>query len=83
MSYRPADLRTDDDRRVDLHPLTFDTDGNGLQQLQDGSCGTYTADGLRGEGSIGTRPTTTIADVRLLAERFDLPLPPEYQSKRR
>ena len=50
-----VDLRADDDRRVDLHPLVFDTDGNGLQQLQDGSFGTYSADGLRGEGRIAGR----------------------------
>lgn len=93
-----VDLRADDDRRVDLHPLVFDTDGNGLQQLQDGSFGTYSADGLRGEGRIAGRRVCCLTpnlqmrfhcgytpddndrhDVRLLAERFGLPLPPEHQ----
>jgi len=96
-----ADLQADDDRRVDLHPLTFDTDRNGLQQLQDGSFGTYTADGLRGEGTIAGRRVDCLTpdlqirfhlgyppddndrhDVRLLTERFGLPLPSEYQGKR-
>lgn len=93
-----VDLWADDDRQVDLHPLVFDTNGNGLQQLQDGSFGTYGADGLRGEGRIAERRVACLTpdlqirfhrgytpddddrhDVRLLAERFDLPLPPEYQ----
>jgi lincosamide nucleotidyltransferase A/C/D/E len=96
-----ADLRADDDRRVDLHPLSFDTDGNGLQQLSDGSFGTYTCDGLRGEGTVAGRRVDCLTpdlqirfhlgyppddndrrDVRLLAERFDLPLPSEYQGTR-
>jgi lincosamide nucleotidyltransferase A/C/D/E len=48
-----ADLRSADDRRVDLHVLTFDEQGNGLQQLQDGSVGTYDKQGLSGIGTIG------------------------------
>jgi lincosamide nucleotidyltransferase A/C/D/E len=48
-----ADLRSKDDRRVDLHVLTFDEQGNGLQQLQDGSVGTYDKQGLSGIGTIG------------------------------
>jgi lincosamide nucleotidyltransferase A/C/D/E len=48
-----ADLRSVDDRRVDLHVLTFDEQGNGLQQLQDGSVGTYDKQGLSGIGTIG------------------------------
>jgi lincosamide nucleotidyltransferase A/C/D/E len=47
------DLRDGSDRRVDLHPLVFDADGNGLQKLQDGSFGTYFAEGLTGRGRIG------------------------------
>jgi lincosamide nucleotidyltransferase A/C/D/E len=48
-----ADLRSADDRRVDLHVLTFDEQGNGVQQLQDGSVGTYDKQGLSGIGTIG------------------------------
>jgi lincosamide nucleotidyltransferase A/C/D/E len=48
-----ANLRSADDRRVDLHVLTFDEQGNGFQQLQDGSVGTYDTQGLSGIGTIG------------------------------
>src|SRR6266567_1353475 len=40
------DLRDEHDHRIDLHPITLDAEGNGLQRLQDGSFGTYTAEGL-------------------------------------
>lgn len=46
-------LCDDGDRKVDLHPLVFDANGNGLQRLQDGSFGTYVAEGLTGRGRIG------------------------------
>ena len=60
------DLRDDRDHRVDLHPLTFDESGNGLQQLQDGRFGIYTAEGLTGTGSVGGRP------VRCLSRELQL-----------
>jgi lincosamide nucleotidyltransferase A/C/D/E len=60
------DLRDDKDHRVDLHPLTFDQAGNGLQQLQDGSYGTYTAEGLSGRGRVGRRPVRCLSrDLQL------------------
>ena len=60
------DLRDDKDHRVDLHPLTFDQAGNGLQQLQDGSYGTYTAEGLSGQGRVGRRPVRCLSrDLQL------------------
>lgn len=37
---------------VDLHPLAFDHDRNGVQRQLDGSTFTYTAQGLAGEGRI-------------------------------
>jgi aminoglycoside phosphotransferase (APT) family kinase protein len=55
------DLRDAADRRVDLHPLTFDATGNGLQQLQDGTFGTYTAEGLTGQGTVGQRPVPCLS----------------------
>jgi lincosamide nucleotidyltransferase A/C/D/E len=60
------DLRDDRDHRVDLHPLTFDGSGNGLQQLQDGRFGIYTAEGLTGAGSVSGRP------VRCLSRELQL-----------
>jgi lincosamide nucleotidyltransferase A/C/D/E len=46
------ELRDGQDHRIDLHPLVFDSDGNGRQQLQDGGWGVYPADGLAGSGII-------------------------------
>lgn len=60
------DLRDDQDHQVDLHPLTFDQAGNGLQQLQDGRYGTYTAAGLSGRGRVGRRA------VRCLSRELQL-----------
>jgi lincosamide nucleotidyltransferase A/C/D/E len=48
-----ADLRSADDRRVDLHVFTFDEQGNGVQRLQNGSVGIYDKQGLSGIGTIG------------------------------
>jgi len=52
--------------RIDLHPLTFDEHGNGLQRLQDGSFGTYTAEGLSATGRIGDMA------VRCLSPRLQM-----------
>lgn len=49
------DLRDDRDHRVDLHPLTFDESGSGLQRLQDGRFGIYSAEGLTGAGIVNGR----------------------------
>jgi lincosamide nucleotidyltransferase A/C/D/E len=60
------DLRDDQDHRVDLHPLTFDQSGNGLQQLQDGRFGTYTAEGLTGSGTVNNRQVRCLSrDLQL------------------
>ena len=40
-------------RQVDVHPVTFDADGNGLYQMDNGDTWTYPAAGLAGTGSIG------------------------------
>lgn len=47
-----ADAR---DRRLDLHPVTFDGEGGGLQRLQDGSAFRYPPEGLRGHGYVSGR----------------------------
>lgn len=60
------DMRSKEDSRVDLHPLKFDEEGNGQQQLQDGSFGTYTAAGLKGTGIIGGRRVACLSrDLQL------------------
>ena len=48
-------LRDPSDRRVDFHPVVFDESGNGWQELPDGSWGLYSAEGLRGVGTIAER----------------------------
>jgi lincosamide nucleotidyltransferase A/C/D/E len=47
-----VEVRDAHGHRVDIHPLTFGSRGNGLQELQDGTCGVYTVDGLSGKGLI-------------------------------
>jgi lincosamide nucleotidyltransferase A/C/D/E len=42
-----------DGRQVDVHPVTFDQQGNGLYQMDDGDTWTYPGTGLVGTGSIG------------------------------
>jgi len=63
-------LRDAGGRQVDLHPLTLDDNGNGLQRLQDGSIGTYPAEGLRGTGRLSGRPVPCLTrDLQLLFHR--------------
>ncbi len=55
------EMRDSYDHRVDLHPLTFDAEGNGLQELQNGSSGTYTVEGLSGTGAIDGQPVKCLS----------------------
>ncbi len=92
-----AVYRRPDGTTVDLHPLVPGSDGAGLQELQDGSFGTYTAQGLSGHGTVGDRPVRCLSpelqvafhlgfepddddrhDVRMLCQRFALPVPAQY-----
>ena len=55
------------ERRVDLHPVVFDNQGNGWQQLGVGAWGCYPADGLTGRGAIagqGVRCVTAELQLR-------------------
>jgi len=52
--------------QVDLHPLVFDSKGNGVQQVSAQSSFTYTATGLGGSGTIADRA------VRCLTPEFQL-----------
>lgn len=54
-------LRDPDDRRADFHPLVFDETGNGWQELVEGPWGRYSAEGLRGVGTIGQRRVCCLA----------------------
>lgn len=38
--------------QVDFHPVVFDSDGNGWQQLGENAWGAYPASGLTGKGSV-------------------------------
>lgn len=59
-------LRAADGRQVEFHPLVFDVDGNGWQELPDGGWGLYPADGLRGRGEIaGHAVRCTTAELQL------------------
>ena len=49
-------LRDPRGRTVDFHPVVLDEDGNGLQELGDGTWGLYPGAGLRGAGTISGRP---------------------------
>ncbi len=48
-------LRAPDGRQVDLHPVVFDEEGHGRQDLGDGTSGVYPAAGLAGRGRIAGR----------------------------
>jgi lincosamide nucleotidyltransferase A/C/D/E len=85
-------------RLVDLHPVVFDRQGNGWQELEAGGWGVYPADGLAGVGLVGGRQVRCLTaelqvrhhlgyplgagdrhDLRLLAERFGVAVPPAVQ----
>jgi lincosamide nucleotidyltransferase A/C/D/E len=57
-------LRGAGDRRVDLHPLAFVDAGNGWQELPDGNRGRYSAEGLRGVGTIAQRRVRSLTPER-------------------
>ena len=64
-----ADAR---DRRIDLHPITLDAEGNGAQAGAgpNGGDAIYPAAGLTGEGSVGSRRVTCLtADLQLMHHR--------------
>ena len=46
-------LRAPGDRRIDIHPVRFDEEGNGLQRLAGGVEWPYPAHGFAGTGTIG------------------------------
>jgi lincosamide nucleotidyltransferase A/C/D/E len=59
-------LRQPTGQQVDLHPLVFDGNGNGWQELGEDAWGLYTAAGLAGAGAIGSRPVRCLtAELQL------------------
>jgi lincosamide nucleotidyltransferase A/C/D/E len=93
-------LRAGDGRQVEFHPLIFDVDGNGWQELHEGGWGLYPVHGLQGRGEIAGRAVRCTTpelqlrhhlgypladrdrhDLRLLARRFGLPLPPHVSHR--
>jgi lincosamide nucleotidyltransferase A/C/D/E len=53
-------------RQVDIHPVVFDHDGNGLYQMENGKTWTYPADGFCGRGRVGGK------SVRCLSPRVQM-----------
>lgn len=49
-------LRDAGDRRIDVHPVTFDGEGGGLQRQPDGSDFRYPPEGLAGTGVVAGQP---------------------------
>jgi lincosamide nucleotidyltransferase A/C/D/E len=43
-------------RQVDVHPVTFDADGGGVYQTDEGAEWVYPAEGLSGAGTVEGRP---------------------------
>lgn len=54
-------------RRIDFHPVTFDEEGGGIQQLQDGSSWYYPPDGFSGTGDVGGHEMNCLtAEVQMM-----------------
>lgn len=54
------------DRRIDVHPVTFDRDAGGIQQQPDGSTFRYPPEGLTGTGMIAGHPVRCLtAELQL------------------
>jgi lincosamide nucleotidyltransferase A/C/D/E len=62
-----AVLRAPPDRRIDLHPVTFDAAGGGTQHLPDGASFRYPPTGFHGRGVIAGRAVACLTpEVQLL-----------------
>ena len=72
-------VRAEDGRAVDLHPVTFDEHGNGIQAGFDGTSFEYPADGL-GWGRIGGRDVPCLTAAQ--QARFHLGYPPTEKDRR-
>jgi lincosamide nucleotidyltransferase A/C/D/E len=98
---RPTRLVLEDQARasIDLHTVTFDAEGGGLQRLPNGGAYRYPPRGFNAHGLVGGAELPCVGaevqfechlgyvpgakdhhDMRLLARRFGLKLPPPYAS---
>jgi lincosamide nucleotidyltransferase A/C/D/E len=60
-------LRDDRDREVDVHPVRFDDEGNGVYRMEDGNDWIYAAEGFTGRGTIGGRAVKCLSpDMQML-----------------
>ena len=60
-------LRDARDRSVDVHPVRFDDEGNGIYRMASGGDWLFPADGFSGTGQIGDRAVQCLtADVQML-----------------
>lgn len=68
-------LQAPDHRRVDLHPIVIDAEGDGWQELGDGAWGAYPAAGLTGAGVVAGRQVHCVTPELQL--RHHLGYPPD------
>ena len=61
-------------RQVDLHPVVFDADGNGWQDLGGGAWGDYPAEGLAGTGRVGDREVRCVTAELQVRHHLGYPL---------
>jgi lincosamide nucleotidyltransferase A/C/D/E len=54
-------------RQVDVHPVTFNAEGGGVYQMDDGTEWVYPGEGFTGRGSVDERPVRCLsAEVQVL-----------------
>lgn len=54
-------------RQVDVHPVTFNAEGGGVYQMDDGSEWVYPSEGFKGRGSVDERPVRCLSpEVQVL-----------------
>ena len=60
-------LRDGRNREVDVHPVRFDEEGNGMYRMEDGNDWIYPAEGFTGHGTIGGRTVKCLSpDIQML-----------------
>lgn len=54
-------------RQFDVHPVTFDAEGGGVYQMDDGNEWVYPSEGFEGRGSVDERPVRCLSpEVQIL-----------------